>query len=239
MEAEEKPAEPGAPAGDSRGSLARRLHSLAGVLPLGLFLLLHLGTNARALWGAERFEQAMSAVQRARWLPAVELLLLALPLAFHAGYGLWLARERGVLGEEPKLREWLRLLQRLTGVGALCFLGAHLWHFRLARLLGRARPEDYTAMLLELLNRPGAYAGYVLGVSAVVFHFAHGLWLAGGRWGLWRAEAAQRRAGYGMALFGLLVWVLGMDVLAHYAVQCGGFLGLPRQDLLRLCATGW
>ena len=43
---------------DSQYFALKRLHSLTGVVPIGLFLLEHLYTNARALQGAAAFDTA-------------------------------------------------------------------------------------------------------------------------------------------------------------------------------------
>ena len=52
----------------------RRLHSLSGVVPVGLFLILHLWTNARALAGEDAYTHGVEEIQTIPFLPLVELL---------------------------------------------------------------------------------------------------------------------------------------------------------------------
>ena len=44
--------------------MLKRLHSLTGVVPIGLFLLEHFFTNSRALQGAGAFDQAAADLAR-------------------------------------------------------------------------------------------------------------------------------------------------------------------------------
>lgn len=61
----------------------RRLHSLAGVVPVGLFLTVHLWTLARALQGQEGFEAAMAAATAPQRL-FLELIAIHAPLFVYA-----------------------------------------------------------------------------------------------------------------------------------------------------------
>ena len=59
----------------------KRLHSLTGVVPVGLFLLEHFFTNAHSLQGAAAFDKAAADLAR---LPFVVLL---------EAFGIWLDRK--------------------------------------------------------------------------------------------------------------------------------------------------
>ena len=48
---------------------------------------------------------------------------------------------------------------------------------------------------------------YVIGVLACVYHLCNGLWTMGITWGVWTSPAAQRRATYVCAAFGVLSWL--------------------------------
>ena len=72
--------------------LARRLHTIAGAIVLGAFLVEHLLTNASVLGGAASFDRVVGSMQRWTYLGVFEVVFILLPLAYHAGYGLLLLR---------------------------------------------------------------------------------------------------------------------------------------------------
>src|SRR5215470_2871935 len=75
--------------------LARRLHSLTGVLPLGVFLVEHFYTNYQAVGegGVERFNDAVKDLQTNPVIVWIEIFGIGLPLLYHAFYGLFIAAE--------------------------------------------------------------------------------------------------------------------------------------------------
>ena len=67
----------------------RRLHSLCGIVPVGLFLLEHIFTNATVLGGPEVFNTAvghLAAIPHAIMLP-LEICFILIPFLFHGLYG--------------------------------------------------------------------------------------------------------------------------------------------------------
>ena len=65
----------------------KRLHSLTGVVPLGLFLLEHLYTNARSLQGPEAFDQAAADLAGLPFVVLHEAFGIWLPILFHMVVG--------------------------------------------------------------------------------------------------------------------------------------------------------
>lgn len=80
---------------ESRQFLIRRLHSLSGVLPVGVFLFLHIGTNSLIAVSTEASDLYQKQVNNLHsigpLLIPVEILFIFLPLAFHAivGVKIW------------------------------------------------------------------------------------------------------------------------------------------------------
>lgn len=218
----------GAHGGSSQRSFVlARLHSLSGVAPVGVFLAEHLYTNASAAEGRVAYEHAVAKLQQMPALWALELFGIVLPIAFHGLYGLLLVARGGAnVGRYAYARNWMYLLQRVTGVAAFAFIGLHLWQYRVAKLLGRVGSGDFYAQLARDLNVPWVFAAYVLGTTASVFHLANGLWSFGNTWGLTVTPRALRRSAWIAGLFGLVLWVLGMNTLLHFAFRCGGVLPL-------------
>jgi succinate dehydrogenase / fumarate reductase cytochrome b subunit len=215
-----------------RHFVLRRLHSLTGVIPLGVFLLEHLWTNAHVLYGPESFARAVAFIQRLPLLLALEIVGIFLPLAYHSLYGILIAmRGRTNVIGYPYTRNWLYFLQRASGFVSLAFVIVHLWQYRVQKALGTIPwPHFYHRLEIDL-NRGGMFALYVTGLTATVFHFANGLWLAANSWGVTTSVRSQRRAGWICLVFGALLWAFGMNILLHFAFRCGGLVPLPGQTL--------
>ena len=115
--------------------LLRRLHSLTGIFPIGVFLLEHFYTNAKAQYGAEAFNKAERDLWGIPYLWVAEILLIALPILFHGIYGFIITYQgdtfRPAPGYQARYRSVAYLLQRVTGVVVFVFIGYHVWHTRL------------------------------------------------------------------------------------------------------------
>ena len=175
--------------------LLRRLHSLLGLLPVGAFLLFHLWENSQSRFGAEHYnEQVVGGLQRLNYLTILEIFVIALPLLFHAGYGLVILRRGGDDWRRfPWLHHQLYLLQRISGAGILLFL---LFHVGWTRVLGLFQPAvkaDLYGHMQALLSQPAVFLLYLTGLLLSTFHLSNGLWTAAISWGLTTSEAAQRR----------------------------------------------
>jgi succinate dehydrogenase/fumarate reductase cytochrome b subunit (b558 family) len=206
-----------------RGFWLRRLHSLSGVFPVGVFLLSHLSTNAKALGGQVAFDGAVRDINRMPFLPLIELFGIFLPLGFHALYGVKLALEgRPNIGRYPYSKNWLYTMQRVTGLVAFAFIVWHLWEFRIAKLLGRMGPEAFYPTLAERLSSTTAgvplYAIiYLVGIAASVAHFANGLSTFAFGWGIVVSRRAQRVFSVVAGAIGLVTFVIGADTALFFA----------------------
>ena len=236
----ESAASPGLSAGASgsrRAVMLRKLHSLTGVLPLGVFLLVHLWTNAKALQGQDRFERAVLDLQALPLLPGIEIVTIFLPLAYHALYGVYLALyAKPDPLVYPSSRSWLYTVQRVTGLFAVAFIGWHLYEYRIhAWLLGMRAESFYNALSLHLssttLSIPWLAVVYLLGLAAVVLHFANGLWTSCVRWGFAVSRSAQRRTAYACAVLGIVMFAIGGNTVLYFATGSRLF---PRSGLVPL-----
>ena len=87
----------------------RRLHSLVGLLAIGIFLFEHIITNARALGGAESLNGALAMMEL---IPhpiflGLEIFGVALPILFHAIYGIYIALQaKNNPGRYGYVRNW-------------------------------------------------------------------------------------------------------------------------------------
>lgn len=194
--------------------LWRRLHSLSGIIPLGVFLVFHLATNASVLDSPETFQRRVDAIHGlGRFLVPVEILLIFVPIAFHAIVGLLLLREsRSNVMRYGYLANWRYLLQRITGVVAVVYIAYHVWHMHwLGRPLGGGLFDPHEAAGSAAAAMQQAYWGipaaalYIVGNLCVVYHFANGIWTALITWGITIGPRAQRVSGYVCTAIGLLL----------------------------------
>jgi succinate dehydrogenase/fumarate reductase cytochrome b subunit (b558 family) len=208
-----------------RHFLLRRLHALTGIVPVGLFLVEHLITNARAIQGQTCFNHAVDWIIQLPFLPLIEIFGIFIPLAFHALYGVKLAfSSKQNVGQYGFSANWMFLLQRLTGMITLVFIIFHLKDFRVAKLLGQM---DHTAFFFELDNQlanKGKALFYILGVTAAVFHFANGLRTFLFSWGLTISKRSQRYTAYAVAALGVALWFLGANTVLFFATGHSTFV---------------
>jgi succinate dehydrogenase / fumarate reductase cytochrome b subunit len=206
------------------------LHSLSGILPVGLFVIMHLFTNAQLLWGQESGPEGHSHFQHEvdfiHSMPALLFIEIALwsSIGFHAVLGFYytFSGKHNVKNYKYK-GNYRYLLQRITGILALIFIFLHIatlrWRWDIfgwytpfwahggvledGTKVGEHVPMSipYTAYALQISWVVILF--YFIGVMSVVYHWANGLWTAAISWGITTSEAAMKR--WGMACAGLFV----------------------------------
>jgi len=203
---------------DNPHFLLRRLHSLLGLLPVGAFLIFHLWENSQSRFGAEHYnEQVVAALKGMNYLPLMEIFVIALPVLFHAGYGLVISIQmRPALVRYPYSRNWLYWLQRISGIGILLFLLLHVGMTRIQGMWDPSITDDLFAHMQALLTQPWMLGIYVLGLLLSVFHLANGLASMAIVWGLTTSVRAQRLFGWVCVLIGLLLAAMGLHGLMGF-----------------------
>jgi len=226
--------------------LLRRLHSLAGVVPIGVFMLFHLTTNASVVWGrftghgdhtgaaagVGTFQHEVNFIHSLPALVLIEVFGLWLPIAFHAVLGVVYALSGkpnvGNYGYQANRRY---LLQRVSGYVGFLFIFYHVatlrWGWTFLVPGGTEWTGEYAASTMAAAMQGGADGigglGYVvalfymLGVSLLVFHLANGLWTAAITWGLTITEQAQRRWGQVCAVVGVLLMAAAWSAVIGFA----------------------
>jgi len=198
----------------------RRLHSLTGIIPVGMFLCVHLFVNASIMAGAGAFQFAVDQIHnlnRLGILKAVEVVFILLPIAFHAGLGvvIWLSGRPNLSAYQygGNIRYFL---QRITGVIALVFILAHLWHVHWV-IPGGAEFDAHAAAQSAVAAMDQWWTGpvYAIGVLSAVFHLANGIWTFLITWGVTISPTAQVRSGYVCAAIGIVLGLLGMGALVR------------------------
>jgi succinate dehydrogenase / fumarate reductase cytochrome b subunit len=200
---------------------AEKLHSLTGVVPLGVFLTLHLLINARALQGREALDRTARGILSIPLLSVIELFGVLLPLGFHAAYGIKLSLSPRT-EPAPYPASWI-FLQRMTGLIALSFIGFHLYDLRGRVLFGYMTEADVFPALAAKLSStiawgiPLAALVYLTGVAATVFHFATGLFAFLVSWGYVGSERAIKTARIACGSLGVVLFLIGASTVVYYA----------------------
>src|SRR5699024_7852978 len=79
-------------------------------------------------------------------------------------------------------RNWMFLLQRITGIITLIFIVWHVWQTRIQVAFFGA--DVNYQMMEEILTQPFFFWFYIISILAVVFHLANGLWGFCVHWGI-------------------------------------------------------
>jgi succinate dehydrogenase / fumarate reductase, cytochrome b subunit len=195
--------------------------SLLGVVPLGVYVFAHLWTNLYSLAGAESFDAALKASRQAPGFIFLEIFGLGLPIVVHAWIGLKIIfKMRPNNLAYKKLRNLKYFLQRISGLGVLAFLGAHVVKARI--MPAAAGTVESWAGMHEALSEPVTFTVYALGMLGISYHLGSGLWGAALTWGLTVSTRGQKIMEWISAC--AFVLLLIMSSLAIYGFR-------PFQDL--------
>ena len=170
----------------------RRLHSLCDIVPVGLFLLEHVFTNASVLGGPKPFNEAvakLAAIPHEIMLP-LEIFAIAIPFLFHGIYGAYIALQaKNNPGQYGYVRNWQFALQRWTAWFVAAFL---VWHVVVLRIMVKGGGTPITYELLQnYFSNPIVFVLYTLGMIAAIFHFCNGLTTFTMTWGIAKGPRAQ------------------------------------------------
>ncbi|MCA9304413.1 MAG: hypothetical protein KC996_09850 [Phycisphaerales bacterium] len=226
--------------------LLRRLQSLTGIVPIGVFLIMHLTTNSTIAWGGVNsrahgdgwmsksiatFQHEVSFINNMPLLLLIEITLWA-AIAFHIVFGMLY-----IMGSSNNMSSYkyggnLRyVLQRWTGMFGMFFILYHIatlrWGWTFLVPGGTQWSHEFASSTLAaaLRGSTGEITGlgvlvsvfYFLGVTALVFHFANGLWTAAITWGLTVSRTAQKRWGVVCAGLGAGLMVMAWASVVGFA----------------------
>lgn len=197
-----------------------RLGSFLAVVPLTIWVVNHLWNNLSAFRGAAAWEQDVThyAHPLAFFASCVVALL---PLGLHTVWGIArLTSVRPNVVRFPYFSNIRYAVQRLSAIGLLLFLGAHLWLATLHPRLTTGRPEPFADIAREMHHHTPTLIVYLLGTAGVAYHLANGLQTFAMGWGI----VSSRRA---LKKLDVLAWVtlavlLAMGWGAVYAIWDAG-----------------
>lgn len=189
----------------------RRLHSLLGVIPVGLFLVQHLIINNFATRGPEAFNAASDFMGNLPFVLFLEWIIIYIPLMFHAFYGVYIAfTAKNNVQRYGTFRNWMFMLQRVTGVFLVIFIAWHIYQTRIQKALGAEVNYD---MMAEIFSSPFMIAFYIAGVIAATFHLSNGLWSFLVTWGITQSPRSQQIVTYITIAVFLVLTVIGVQAI--------------------------
>jgi len=187
----------------------RRFHSLTGVLPIGAFLVEHFFTNSFAMFGPEVYNSKVEFFMGLPYILLIEITLIWIPILFHGAYGCYIVCSgQANAGRYGYFRNWMYLLQRITGIIALIFIVYHVYATRISGLIS-GQHVSFEGVHQSLQN-PLILAFYILGIVSASYHLGNGMFGFLITWGIAIGNKTQRGisilCGFvsaGMAVFGL------------------------------------
>ena len=192
----------------------RRLHSLTGLFPVGLFLIVHFTVNYYSTKGPEAYNKAAGFMGNLPFLLFLEFVLIYIPLVFHAVYGVYIAfTAKHNVGRYSLFRNWMFLLQRITGLFLIVFIAWHVWETRIQKALGAEVNFD---MMANILDHPGMLAFYIAGVVSSMFHLANGIWSFCVSWGITVSPRSQQIMTYVTMAFFVVMSYVGIRALLGF-----------------------
>ena len=199
-----------------REFLWRRLHSLLGVIPVGLFLVFHLSLNFTAVGGEEAYNGATGVMELVphNLLLLIEWVVIYIPLLFHAFYGVFIAfTATPNTGRFSTYRNWMFSLQRFTGVFLVIFVVWHIFQTRIQKAFGAE--VDFN-MMEEIVSNPFMLGFYIVGILSATFHLSNGLWSFLVSWVITQSPQSQKVATYVTNIIFVILSVIGVVAILSF-----------------------
>lgn len=203
-----------------------KLHSLTGIVPTGFYLLQHLTLNSFSLAGPQRFNDVIHFFETVpkHVLLAAEVLLLWIPILFHAVYGMFIvgrAKSNSLGGQYTFAENRMYSFQRWTGVVLFFFIFYHVASTTGIKYAQNS-PEaiEYAAMSASFTaNGYALLIVYAVGVLSASYHLAYGIWNFCIRWGITVSDQAQQTIRRAAAAIFIVVTLLGWSALAGFLIH--------------------
>jgi len=196
--------------------LRSRVGSLLAVFPLGIWTINHLWNNLAAFKGAQAWQTAVTEYPHPL-AHLVTMIVVLLPVVLHTIWGI--SRMAQTRPNIQKYTFWGNvkfILQRLSAMGLVLFLGAHVWLAMLHPRFVQGHAEPFADISEQMRHHMPTLAVYVLGTLGVSYHLANGLHTFAMGWGLVVSRRALRK--FDVAVIGLFLVFLGMGWSAVYAL---------------------
>lgn len=195
----------------------RRLHSLLGVVPIGIFVVQHLLVNHFVVYGEESFNKAANFMANLPFVLVLEIFVIYLPILFHAVLGVYLGF---VVTKNNAIsygffRNWLFVFQRISGIITFIFIVWHVYQTKVQVAFGANL--DFNLMH-DILTDPFMFWFYVVGIISTVFHLANGLWSFSVSWGITQSPRSQLVLTYATIIIFIAVSYVGIRSIIEFTI---------------------
>jgi succinate dehydrogenase / fumarate reductase cytochrome b subunit len=175
-----------------RELIGSRLATILAIAPLGVWVVWHLWDNLSAWRSPQAWTSAVEGTNTIGH--AVGAVVVLVPLVLHTIWGIVrIGRTRPNNGSYPYYANLKYLLQRLSALGLLGFLGAHLWLAAIKPRFTEGHPEAFADLSREMHSHAPTLVVYLLGTLAVAYHLANGIQTSAMALGLVTTRAGLKR----------------------------------------------
>ena len=201
-----------------------RIHSLTGIVPIGFFLVVHLGLNSLRTVGVDQYRFSIDIINNLPFLLGIEIFFIYFPLLFHSFMGFYIiGKGKSNFMLYPYPRNGLYTLQRWTGAIVFVFLVYHIGTTVGPKWMEGKHLFEAGPFLINLMNEEfQSWTGrilYVTGILSATFHFANGLWGFCVSWGILTGRNAQRNGAFAFALVGLALTFWGLSTVLEFSLH--------------------
>ena len=194
----------------------RRIHSILGIVPIGIFLCLHLTLNSSAIFGVDAWSAVIDGMRSVPFIILGELFIIAIPILFHAVYGFYIV----YLSDMPLLRyqyvkNWMFILQRVTAVITTIFV---VYHVLFVRILTDSTLDVMSAMA-NALQTPVGFILELIGIWASIYHFTNGIFTFLVTWGVLQGDRIQKVVSFLTMLLCAALCLLALIILIRIAMM--------------------
>lgn len=180
----------------------RKLHSLSGIIPVGVFMTVHLCVNYSATYGMDSYDKAADFMVNLPFKYFLELFIIFIPLLFHGIYGVFIARQaKNNVTRYGFFRNWKFFLQRITGLIAFVFIIWHVWETKIQVEFNGIEANYH--LMKDIVDNGISLALYIIGIVSCVYHFVNGIWTFLITWGITVSPKSQKVTQY--IAFGLFI----------------------------------
>ncbi len=202
--------------------LLLKIHSLTGLIPIGIFLVFHLSINSLRTVGVLPYQLSIDLINNLPFLIWIEISVIYLPLLFHSIVGFYISTNANInVHRYPYQRNWMYSLQRLTGAIVFIFLVYHIWTTAIAKNIEGQHHFLAAPFLIDVMNEEfQTWTGrglYLIGILSATFHFSNGLWSFCISWGIIIGPQAQKSAGWAFMLVGAILSLLGFVTIFEFS----------------------
>ena len=194
----------------------RRIHSILGIVPIGIFLCLHLTLNSSAIFGVDAWSAVIDGMRSVPFIILGELFIIAIPILFHAVYGFYIV----YLSDMPLLRyqyvkNWMFILQRVTAVITTIFVIDHVLFLRILT----DSTLDVMSAMANALQTPVGFILELIGIWASIYHFTNGIFTFLVTWGVLQGDRIQKVVSFLTMLLCAALCLLALIILIRIAMM--------------------